>query len=65
MAGRRSPRHLYWGFSVCEADAIFSNLMDAICENFQQLRSDPVASKECDEEFKAWDVTLADGMGGY
>jgi len=40
-------------------------LIDAICEDFQQLRSDPVASKEYDEEFKAWDVTLTDGMEGY
>lgn len=40
-------------------------LVDAICEDFQCLRSDPVASKEYDEEVKAWDVTLSDGLEGH
>lgn len=40
-------------------------LIDAICEDFQRLRSDPVASKEYDEEVKAWDVTLSDGLEGH
>lgn len=30
-----------------------------------ELRADPVASKEYDEEFSAWDITLNDGMEGF
>ncbi|MBU4175850.1 MAG: hypothetical protein KKB90_00430 [Actinobacteria bacterium] len=36
-----------------------------LAEDARNLRADPVASKEYDEEFKAWDVTLSDGMEGY
>jgi len=36
-----------------------------LAEDAVALRADPEASKEYDEEFEAWDVTLADGMDGF
>lgn len=33
-----------------------------VAEDFERLRADPVASREYDEEFAAWDVTLSDGL---
>jgi hypothetical protein len=42
-------------------DLFFRQLAQAASE----LRADPVASKEYDDEFKLWDATLSDGTEGY
>lgn len=40
-------------------------LLEAINESFAALRADPEAWQEYQEEIKAWDVTLMDGLEDF